>query len=167
VTGHQDDAVQALKVVVAQQPKDATAKRMLDALAPPQTAVAAATPTTPATPPTPAPATPATPPTPATTAADAPQTDLVGKWQAKAGTSTIELTIGEDSQFTWKATQQGQPPIELKGTLSATADTLALENEKQGSMVGTVKSGGADKWQFVLSGSQPGDAGLSFARVKS
>ncbi len=147
VIGQQDDAVAALKVVVAQQPKDATAKKMLDALAPPMQAVAAT-------------------PTPATPAADAPQTDLAGTWRAKAGSSTIELTIGADSQFTWKATQQGQPPIELKGTLVATADTLVLDNPQQGSMVGAVKSTGADKWQFVLSGSPPGDEGISFERVK-
>jgi len=156
VTGHQDDAVQALKIVVAQQPKDATAKRMLDSLAPPAQAVAAA--------PTPTPATP-TPATPAPATA-APTTDLVGKWLAKAGTSTIELTITDDSQFTWKAAQQGQQPIELKGSLAATAGTLVLDNPQQGSMVGSVKSGGADKWQFVLNGSQPGDAGISFERVK-
>jgi hypothetical protein len=129
---------------------------MLDSLAPPAQAVAAA--------PTPATPTPATP-APATAAAG-PTTDLVGRWQAKAGTSTIELTISDDSQFTWKATQQGQQPIELKGTLAATAGTLVLDNPQQGSMVGTVKSGGADKWQFVLNGSPPGDAGISFERVK-
>ena len=157
VIGQQDDAVQALKVVVAQQPKDATAKKMLDALAPPMQAVAQTSPVPPAT----------TTPPPPPVADDGPQTDLVGTWQAKAGTSTIELTIAADSQFTWKATQQGQPPVELKGSLSATADTIILENKEQGSMAGTVKFGGADKWQFVLAGTPPGDAGISFARVKS
>ena len=34
VTGHQEAAVDALKIVVREQPKDATAKRMLDSLAP-------------------------------------------------------------------------------------------------------------------------------------
>ncbi len=35
VTGYQDEAVKALEVVLKNQPKDSTAKRMLDALSPP------------------------------------------------------------------------------------------------------------------------------------
>src|SRR5262249_7112205 len=129
VTGSQDAAVSALKVVVKEQPKDATARKMLDGLAPP-----AATAATTTTPPTPA----------ATASAHAPSTDLVGKWQAKSGDSTIDLTIGEDSQFTWKATQPGKPAIELQGDLAATSDMIILDSKIQGSMAGTVKSGGPD-----------------------
>ena len=62
VIGSKDAAIDALKVVVKNQPKDATAKRMLDALAPaPQTAAPAAA--------------------PAPASSDAPQTDLVGAWR--------------------------------------------------------------------------------------
>jgi tetratricopeptide (TPR) repeat protein len=152
VTGHQEAAIDALKVVVREQPKDVTAKRMLDALAPPQSSVTA---------------TSLPPPPPATApATDAPQTDLVGSWAAKAGDSSIDLTIGEDNQFTWKATQPGKPPIELTGDLTASSDMLVLENKQQGSMVGRVTSGGPDKWQFAMSGAPPTDPGLAFQRVK-
>jgi tetratricopeptide (TPR) repeat protein len=156
VTGHQDNAVQALKIVVADQPRDVTAKKMLDALSPPAQATATA-----ATPPA------ATPPAATATTAEAgPQTDLVGTWQAKGGNSTIELTIGEDAQFTWKASDPGKPAIQLTGTVDAASDTLVLESKEQGSMGGTVKSEGPDKWRFALSGAAPGDPGLSFERVK-
>ena len=148
-----DAAVDMLRVVVANQPKDTTAKRMLDALAPPETAAS------------PTPGVPSPPqPTPD---ANAPQTDLVGTWQAKAGNATIDLTIGEDSQFTWKARQAGKPTVELKGLLRSTGDQIMLENSKQGSISGAVKSGGSDQWHFAVSGAPASDSGLTFVRKKS
>ena len=143
-----DDAVKALRVVVKNQPKDATAKRMLDALAPPER-----------------PAAPA--PAEAVAGDAAPQTDLVGKWRAKAGDTTIDLAISEDSQFAWKATQAGKSPVELKGQLDSGGDELVLESKEQGAMSGAVKSLGADKWQFALNGAPPADPGLTFGRVKN
>lgn len=145
VTGEKEHAINSLKVVVKNQPKDVTAKRMLDALEPPTPAAAEA----------------ATPP-----AADAPSTDLVGAWRAKAGSSTIELTITEDSKFTWKAADVGKPPVELKGELHSGADAIELATQEQGSMEGSVKSMGADKWQFNLEGAPASDPGLTFERVK-
>ena len=125
---------------------------MLDALSPP----------TPPIPPTqPEASTTATEPP-----ADAPQTDLVGSWQAKAGDSSIDLTIGDDSSYSWKVTQSGKPPLEIKGELTATSDMLVLENEDQGSIAGRVKSVSADEWQFAVSGGPPSDPGLSFQRVQ-
>ena len=144
--GAKDAAINALKVVVKNQPKDVTAKRMLDALSPP------------------APEAPVPAATPA--GSDAPQTDLVGNWRAKAGDTTISLMIGEDSQFVWKAAPTGKPPVELKGQLATDGDQIALDSKDQGSMDGTVKSLGPDKWQFALSGAPPSDPGLSFERVK-
>lgn len=139
-----DSAVNALRVVVKNQPNDATAKRMLDALAPPE----------PAEEPTPQPAT------------DAPETDLVGSWRASAKNVTIDLAITDDAHFTWSAAQSGNPPVELKGELTATSDQIALQTEKQGDMNGSVKSLGPDKWQFNLTGAPPSDPGLTFERVK-
>jgi hypothetical protein len=144
VIGNQEAAVHALKVVVKNQPKDATAKRMLDAL-------------TPAEAPTPGPAAPGE---------NSPETDLVGAWRAKAGDATIDLAITEDSQFTWMASQPGKPAVELQGQLQSGGDELVLENKEQGAMAGVVKSLGADKWQFALDGAPPSDPGLNFVRVK-
>ena len=145
--GSKDAAVNALKVVLKNQPKDFTAKRMLEALSPTEQ------------PSTPAPA--ATP-----DGSDALETDLVGNWRATSGDTAIELAITEDSQFTWKATPAGKKSVELKGNLSTTSDELVLESPGQGAMAGTVKSLGPDKWQFALSGAPSSDAGLSFARAK-
>lgn len=145
VLGSKDEAIRALTAVVKNQPKDVTAKRMLDALVPPKE-------------PAPAPETPAP-------ASDAPETDLVGAWRAKSGTTTIDLAITEDSEFTWKATQSGKPPVELKGQLTSNGDAISLENKDQGAMAGSVKSLGPDKWQFALSGAPKSDPGLSFERV--
>lgn len=145
VTGEKENAINSLRVVVKNEPKDITAKRMLDALDPPAPPSAAA----------------AAPP-----AADGPTTDLVGVWRAKAGNSTIELKITEDSKFNWKAADAGKPPVELTGQLNAGADAIELATQDQGSMEGTVKSMGADKWQFNLEGAPPSDPGLTFERVK-
>ena len=142
-----DAAVNALRVVVKNQPKDSTAKRMLDALSPAAQPAASATAATP-------------------TDGAAPETDLVGNWRAKAGDTTIDLAITEDSQFTWKAAQPGKPAIELNGQLESTSDDLVLESKDKGQMAGAVKSLGPDKWHFALSGAPPSDPGLSFARVK-
>ncbi|MBX7074019.1 MAG: tetratricopeptide repeat protein [Pirellulales bacterium] len=147
VLGDKQSAIDALKVVVANQPKDATAKRMLDALAPANA--------------TPKPATPAAP-----DAAPAPEIDLVGLWRAKADGTQIDLKITEDSQFQWKAATDGKPPVELKGTLASTADELEFASEGQGSMAGAVKPLGPDKWQFSLAGAPPTAPGLTFERVK-
>jgi tetratricopeptide (TPR) repeat protein len=146
--GSKEDAVNALRVVVENQPKDSTAKRMLDALAPPE---------------------PQSPAAPASTdgATSGPQTDLVGTWRAKAGTTTVDLVISEDSAFVWTAAQAGKPPVELKGQLTSSSDQLVLESAEQGSLTGSVKSLGPDQWQFTLSGSPPSDPGLTFARTKN
>jgi tetratricopeptide (TPR) repeat protein len=144
VLGSKDPAINALKVVVKNQPKDATAKRMLDALSPPAASA---------------------PPAASVAASDA-ETDLVGNWQAKAGGTTIDLAITEDSQFTWKALQPGQKPVELKGQLESGGGQISLDSADQGAMAGTVKSLGPDKWQFNLNGAPASDPGLIFARSK-
>ncbi|MFN0020926.1 MAG: tetratricopeptide repeat protein [Pirellulaceae bacterium] len=145
VLGSKDSAISALKAVVKNQPKDFTAKRMLDALVPPEQ---------------PSPAPEKTVPS-----SDAPQTDLVGKWRAKSGKTTIDLAITEDSQFTWKAASSGKPAVDLQGELTSTGSAISLDTKDQGSMAGSVKSAGPDKWQFALSGAPASDSGLTFERV--
>ncbi len=141
VVGSKDNAIAALKVVVQQQPKDATAKRMLDALVPPPSGVNALT----------------VDPTKST--------DLVGKWRASVGSSTIELEITEASEFVWKATESGQQTVKLTGQLTADNDAIVLTNEAQGAIAGVVKSLGPNQWQLLLDGAPSTDPGLSFTRV--
>ncbi len=145
--GSKDAAINALQVVVRNQPKDYTAKRMLDALAPAQSST----------------------PTPEVSAVararGAPETDLVGRWRTTAGTTTIDLSITEDSKFTWKAVPNGKPAVELTGQLATTGDSLVLETADQGAMSGTVEALGPNEWSFALSGAPKSDPGLRFERA--
>jgi tetratricopeptide (TPR) repeat protein len=169
VLGYSDEAVQALKAVVAAQPKDATAKHMLEALAPAdEKAVAGAPPV----PPAPsgvqqASATEAVlPPQSTTSAAASPKTDLVGKWRATADGATIELGIDNASQFEWSATPKGGKATKLSGKLLTTSDTLVLDSTTRGSMVGKVTSIGPDSFRFALAGGPADAKGLEFQRIR-
>jgi Flp pilus assembly protein TadD len=152
VAGHEEEAVAELKRVVAAKPEDQVAKRMLAAMAPPAESSAE-----PAKPDQPADAPPAS---------TGPTTDLVGSWQAERDGDTFELSIDENSQFTWKATPTGKPTVTLTGTMSVANDGILLQSKDQGTMAAQVTSGGADQFQFIAAGSPPDDKGLSFQRVK-
>ena len=145
VGGHVDAAAEALRVVVARQPDDVVAKRLLDAIDPPAVDDA------PAAPPKDAAAAPAAAP-PA-----GPETDLVGTWKATNGGDTVVLVITEDSRFTWKAMPANRPPVEISGTIETARDAIALVSEAAGTMAGTVVSKGADAFDFSLAGA-PADA---------
>lgn len=152
VAGHSDEAIASLKRVVALQPGDSVARRMLDAMVPA------------------AQATSASPPVPATDGEEPsdkspPATDLVGNWRADRNGDTFELSIDEQGNFTWKATPKGKPPVEITGTVLVTNDLLVLESKDQGSMVGRVASGGADQFRFVSTNGPPQDEGLAFRRI--
>lgn len=149
VGGHAERAAEELRVVVAKQPGDMVAKRLLEAVAP-----AAATPASEAKP-------------EAETAKPAvPETDLVGTWKAVGGKDTVTLTITEDSQFTWKALPDGKPEVVLSGTVETAADALAMHSEKAGTMVGKVTSQGRDAFEFSLPGAPKEAKPLLFERQK-
>ncbi len=174
VGGHADLAADALKVVVAKQPGDAVAKRLLDAITPPAEAAdskpgkaaddredkeaAGGEPAKPAT--------PEAADDSSAAKASGPETDLVGSWKATMGDDAVELTVKEDSTFTWKATPKGQPAVELSGRISTTADAVALESEKAGTMLAKVKSQGADAFDFALVGAPKDAKPLVFQRQK-
>jgi hypothetical protein len=151
VGGHDTDATAQLKLVVAEQPEDQVAKRMLEALSPPEPASQAAAPA---------------PPAAAPAAETGPTTDLVGVWRAQRDGDTFDLSIDAESRFAWKATPKGKPPVNLAGTMTTAGDAMLLQSQDQGTMVAQVKSGGTDQFQFVTAGSPSGDPGLSFQRVK-
>lgn len=165
VTGYPQEAADALKTVVALQPQDATARRMLEALQNPQTPGTLASPATPATPGNPT--LPDVPlPTPAA-GADAPvlpEINLTGTWKAQAADTTIDLVVTADSGFTWTAHPSGQQPIQVTGTMTGTSDSLELESPEQGSMAGRVTPLDADSWRFNLNGAPANDPGLVFKR---
>lgn len=165
VIGQQESAVTVLKHIVKIQPKDVVAARMLQSLVPDQPAADPAVVAKPAVQ-DPALVAPANNPAAPVADPNAPKTDLVGKWQATAGKTTIELTITEDSQYTWAATTADQKPVKLEGQITTAPDAIILSNEAQGNMMGRVKSLGPDKFEFNIAGAPPGEPGLSFSRVK-
>lgn len=155
VTGQKDAAINALKVVVKNQPKDVTAVRMLEAMAPSEKPTTAS------------PATASAPPASAVPAgSEEPQTDLVGSWKAQTNDTNIELSITEESQFKWKASVKDQPAIQLDGMLAVGSDGISLDTKNQGSIGGSVVSKGADNWVFMMTGAPASDPGLSFTRIK-
>jgi len=144
VMGHNEDAIERLRTVVRLQPRDQTAARLLTALEGP----------------------PEIPPTTTASTLDAPETDLVGRWRSVAADAEIDLTVDEDSQFIWRATSSGKPPVELRGDLTTTSDLLILDTVEHGAMIGEVMSAGPDRFQFLVAGAPPGDSGLSFERLR-
>jgi tetratricopeptide (TPR) repeat protein len=152
VLGSKEEAINALEAVVQKQPRDATAKRMLEALQP--SAAAAESLPEPA-------------PNPALTVDSSQQTDLVGVWQAKQGETSVELTIGEDYQFVWKAVSAGQPAAELRGNLAGDAAGIELVTADQGTLAGAVVSQGADAWIFRIADAPASDPGINFVRTRN
>ncbi|MBL9124335.1 MAG: hypothetical protein JNG90_11935, partial [Planctomycetaceae bacterium] len=156
VRGEQKTAIDALQVVVDNEPKDIVAARLLAALkGDGQPAVATAQAGGPAVEPA--------APMPAD-AADEPSTDLTGSWQAELGGDTYQLSIDQEGAFKWLATPKGSPPVTLEGQYAITGDQLSLDSKSQGVMAGAVKSLGPDKFQFRPVGSPQGDDGLTFIR---
>lgn len=150
VTGSNDAAIDALRAVVKNQPKDVTAKRMLDAMVPSEPPQVTESKTARA---------------PGSDVVST-ETDLVGTWVAETGGTKIELTITDQSQFTWKASSTGQSPVNLKGQLKSANDAIELETLDQGAIAGSVKSRGPDHWLFAISGAPSTDPGMSFLRKK-
>ena len=170
VGGHTDLAAEALKVVVEKQPGDVVSKRLLESLLPPEETTRpeeTRSPEKPGAEQRPAPSKPAGEPQVAEQPAEStpPETDLVGSWKATEGGNSVVLTIGEDSKFTWKAQPEGQPAVELSGTIATAPDAIALETEKQGTMVGRVTSQGADGFDFLVDGAPKGAKPLQFRRA--
>jgi len=158
VGGHAEMAADALRVVVEKQPTDVVAKRLLDAIAPPDQQQQQQADPLPAPQPKPEAAAAATP--------AGPETDLVGTWTATSGKDSIELTITADSAFTWKATPAGRPAVEISGTIETTRDAIALVSQTAGTMTAQVASKGADAFDFTLVGAPPDAPPLSFQRRK-
>jgi len=155
VGGHADMAADALRVVVAKQPGDVVAKRLLDAIAPDAEAE----------PPAPAPvAQPEPTKAPAADSAAGPETDLVGIWKATSGKDSVELVITDDSRFTWKAAPAGREPVEITGMIETARDAIALTSETAGTIAGNVASKGANAFDFSLAGAPTDAKPIAFLR---
>ena len=156
VGGSSDMAAAALRVVIAKQPGDVVAKRLLDAIAPAAQDQAQPAPT----------AESASQGATARPAAEQalPEIDLVGTWKATSGKDTIQLTVTADSKFAWKAQPDGKPPVTLDGSIETTADAVALVSESAGTMVAKVTPKTADSFEFSLAAAPKDTPPLLFTR---
>lgn len=147
VGGYPDLAADALRVVVAKEPGDVVAKRLLDAVVPQEEKPADSPPA----------AQPEPTKGPAGAAQSSPETDLVGTWKATSGKDSVDLEITEDSRFMWTAKPSGRDPVAISGMIETARDAIALVSESAGTMAGKVTSKGANAFEFTLAGA-PADA---------
>jgi tetratricopeptide (TPR) repeat protein len=150
VTGSKDSAVRALRVVVENQPKDVVAKRMLEALDPKPVATENTARTA--------------PPAAEELAKPQPEINLIGKWRAVNGPSTIDLTITDESGFSWSVMESGKKVAELTGDLATNGDAVVFDTKDQGSLGGTVKVIGSEEWIMLPPGVTKDESGIRFKR---
>lgn len=93
-----------------------------------------------------------------------PELDLVGNWLAESEQGTFELRVDEESQFRWKAVEREGREVVLAGHLLADVDTLALQSRTAGTMLARVRVLDADRFQFIPAGANEGDPAVLFER---
>jgi hypothetical protein len=144
--GYPDAAAVQLKAVVQRNPNDRLSAQLLHSISASGTA---------------APAAPSPPPASAKPVDSA---SLVGNWTAKrADSATIKLVLAGDGKFTWTLEHNGKPQ-QFGGTYTVADNLLILKQNGNPMMVGQVASLAKDGFNFKLSGDNPSDPGLGFAR---
>jgi hypothetical protein len=153
--GHTENAAEELKEVVKLQPADKLSAQLVA-----QLSGGPAKPGDATAPPAEAQQPPASPPP----APPVPSEKLVGSWKASpAEGTTIALTLGGDSKFTWEIQAQGKTkPIE--GTYSLEDNILTLTQSESNAMIGKVAMTDDNHFKFQAMGGGPGDPGLTFTR---
>ena len=149
VAGHTDAAAALLKTVLALEPGDRVARRLLASLtAPPP------------------------PPEPARTVPDGdgaagrpPSVDLLGRWRGERDGSTFELSLDDRGRFLWKAARQGKPTATVSGAYALSGDTLVLTPEDRSPLRASLTELTPDSFRLKADGVIPGDSGLGFRRV--
>jgi hypothetical protein len=153
--GAKDAAVKALRTVTRTQPDDRLAQQLLADLVPPSAGGSASSPeghaqTVSAS--TPSSSTP-------------PPANLTGMWKATgAGGAAIELNLGQDGHFTWKATTNGSTKS-FAGDYAQGSGILTLVGKNAPTIVGHVTGEGSGKFHFKLLGGGPADPGLTFSHA--
>jgi len=184
--GYQDAAINQFEKVVALQPKDLLAQRIVQAAMPDTAAgIAASTTSATATPPNgSAPATPAVPAPPSdlnTPALPPPSPpaapehsgpkptleQLTGSWSATHDDgkqkATFNFTLNPDGTFTWKFAE-GDKTSTLEGKYTLTNDLLVLEPTSGPPMIGHITDAGPNGFHFKMVGAPQDDPGLQFSK---
>ncbi len=146
VTGHNDEAVEELKIITKLQPKDQLAAQLLQNISAPSSPDQG-----PGNPPAAAPGEPVA------------EAALVGDWKAsQPNGSKFALNLSGDKKFSWKFTQDGKDQ-EMAGTYSLADNYLVLKASEQNSLVGQVAMLPGGKLSFKIPGN-PADPGLTFSK---
>jgi hypothetical protein len=152
VAGHKDPAVAQLKAVLASEPGDRVARRLLASLT----------------------GTPPAPPEPTTTravpegdgaAGRPPSVDLVGHWRGERDGSTFELSLDGRGRFVWQAAHEGKATATVSGAYALSGDTLTLKAEDRSPLRVSVTELPPDSFRLKTVGDIPGDPSLGFRRV--
>jgi len=185
--GYQDAAINQFERVVALQPKDLLAQRIVQAAMPDTAAGSTAMTSATATPPTgtagsasapsvPAPPSdlngPAVPPptqsaTPEESGPKPTVEQLTGSWTATHDdgkqTATFNFTLKPDGTFTWKFAE-GDKTSNLEGKYTLTNDMLVLEPTSGPPMIGHISGAGSNGFHFKMIGAPQDDPGLQFTK---
>ena len=144
VAGHNDAAVAQLKAVLALEPGDRVARRLLASLT----------------------GTPPAPPEPTRTVPDGdgaagrpPSADLVGRWRGERDGSTFDLSLDDRGRFVWQAARQGKATATVSGAYALSGDTLTLKAEDRSPLRASVTELSPDSFRFKTVGDIPGDPG--------
>lgn len=89
--------------------------------------------------------------------------DLLGTWSAKRGDDSFELALSKDRRFVWTHTRD-KTKTQIQGVYALEGDTLALEPDAGGVMLGNVDLKGRNRMQFRMVGTDPKDPGLTFTK---
>jgi tetratricopeptide (TPR) repeat protein len=156
--GHREEAAKQLADVVRLSPNDQVSRQLLSLVAPAESGAPSKTPHN---------ATPAAAPTAEAEPKRTAPTNMIGSWKAPAtGGGTVELTLAEDGRFTWKLARRDKSQT-FDGQYELTGTALVLDYSNGGTMVGRLKSEGADRFTFKMVGGPSNDAGLAFQQVKT
>jgi tetratricopeptide (TPR) repeat protein len=146
--GHPDSAAGEFEQVVKLVPSDKVAADLFKMAAPPKAPEAQ----------------PPQPKSPRPSSKPVDPASLVGTWKAaRDDGSKFELTLPQDSSFTWKYSQK-QNTQEFSGTYSVEGNLLVLQRQDGTSMIGQITADGPKKFNFKIVGAPADDPGLNFAR---
>ncbi len=150
VAGHKDAAVTRLKELLALEPGDRVAGRLLASLT----------------------GTPPASPEPARTAPDGdgaagrpPSVDLADRWRGEHDGSTFDLSLDDRGRFLWRAARQGKATATVSGAYALSGDTLTLKGEDRSPLRASLTERSPDSFRFKPVGGAPSDPGLVFRRA--
>jgi hypothetical protein len=147
---HNDAAVAQFKEVLALEPGDRVARRLLALLTGTPTAPAEKTRTV---------------PDGDGAAGRSPSVDLVGRWRGDRDGSTFDLSLDGRGRFVWQAAREGKATATVSGAYALSGDTLTLKAEDRSPLRASVTELSPDSFRLKTVGDIPGDPGLGFRRV--